>query len=148
MLTVSLVGGLAACHSAEKYKAPEKKKQADQSVEGTLQVTGTPAEMRWARDLAGALDAAKLQFSLQDTTSAIAVADSLVTVAETALDSLPVNHSLNKFLMVYVADAYDTLRRWYMARGDRTAADTISVHFRALAKRLQARRDSLHAQSP
>lgn len=113
-----------------------------------MEVSGTPAEMRWAKDLIETLDAAKLRRDLEDTVGALITVDSLIRVAEVTLDTLSLEHGLVSFLAIYVSDLYGTLQEWLTLRGDTEAVSEVSRRYHALAARLQARRDSAAASAP
>jgi len=148
-LVVSLSFGILGCESAEKYQksAPQAEK-APAPVGGEMAISGSPEQLAWVKNLAEALDAARLKYDLRDTLGAIIAADSLGLLSEAALDTLPIGHSLSNFLSVYIADVYGTLQEWRTAQGNHAAVSEISRRYNALAARLQARRDSAAAQAP
>jgi hypothetical protein len=144
-----IAGFAGGCDSAEKYqKQAPQVQQAPEPTAGEIALKGTPEELAFARDLAEALDAARLKFDLRDTTGAIVVADSLAQVALTAIDTLPADHGLNGFLTIYIADAYGTLQEWHRARGDDEAVADFQRRYNELTQRLQQRRDTLQTQEP
>jgi hypothetical protein len=149
MLFGFLLGGLSGCDSVEKYQktAPQVPPPPEQ-VGGEIRFWGTPEQKDWVKNLAEALDAARLKYDLRDTLGAIASADSLARVTEAALDTLPIGHSLADFLTIYIADAYGTIQIWETARGNHTAVSELSKRYTALAERLQHRRDSVAALEP
>jgi hypothetical protein len=146
LLAAILLTGLGGCDSAEKYQKQAPQVQSvPEPVGGELAVTGSREQMAWVKDLAESLDAARLKYELRDTVGAIAAADSLAAIAEAALDTLPIAHSLTNFLSIYIADVYGTLQDLQTARGNHEAVSGISRRYATLAARLQARRDSAAA---
>jgi hypothetical protein len=150
LLAAVLLTALGGCESAEKYQkqAPQVQK-APEPVGGELALAGSREQVAWAKNLAEALDAARLRYDLRDTVGAIAAADSLATIAEAAIDTMPISHSLSSFLSIYIADVCGTIQEWQTARGNHEAVSALSRRYAALAARLQARRDSAAAsQAP
>jgi hypothetical protein len=149
LLVVLFTGAvLCGCKSADEYQRDETAEQPAPPVRHELKFTGSPEEVTWAREMAEALEAARLRYDLADTVGAELTIDSLIIVAEAALDTLPLEHKLVDFLMVYVADAYGGLQRWFTAQGEPNAVADLNRRYNALAARLQARRDSAAANAP
>jgi len=147
MALIVAMGLLAGCESADKYKkkpAAEVQEQ-EEPTGGEFALSGSPAELAWVKNMAEALDAARLKYDLRDTVGAIVSADSLSRVAETALDTIPMGHPMNDFLAIYVADVYGTLQKWETERGNHAAVTALSKRYNLLAERLQHRRDSVMA---
>ena len=148
-IVVGMSLGLLGCESAEKYqKTVPQAEGAPEPVGGELALSGSREQMTWVKNLAEALDAARLKFDLRDTLGAITAADSLAQISETALDTLPIGHSLSNFLSIYIADVCGTLQDWHTARGNHEAVSELSRRYQALAARLQERRDSAATQAP
>jgi len=135
----------AGCESAEKYKkVPAADSTAAPRV-GTLEVTGSPAQMQEVKSLAQKMEAAKAQWDTGNQADAIGTVDSLCLVAEAALDTVPLGKPVTNFLLVYVTDSYEHLIAWQKEREDDKAVEALNHRFESLATRLQKRRDSTAA---
>jgi hypothetical protein len=146
LLLVTLVGAMLwGCNSAEEYQRDKTTEQQSPPIGGELAISGSPSEIAWAREIAEALEAARLRFDLTDTVGAILTTDSLIKVAEAALDTLALENDLVDFLMLFVADAYGGLQEWFTDMGNPNAVAQLSDRYHALAARLQQRRDSAAA---
>lgn len=136
LVFVSLLG----CESAEKYKRSAATDTTSVARTGTLAIKGTPDEMRFVRNLGHGMDTARVLWDVGEKAAAIATVDSLRTVAEATLDTVPLGHPVANFLLIYVTDAYDRLSAWHKERGDDKDVQTLNMHFESLAERLQRRR--------
>jgi len=139
-LSVVTVVSLVGCGSAEKY---QKQPAPQPVITGSAGIRLPLDRVKWSRELTSALDAARLVVDMGDTLRGMAVADSLLLLAEGILDTLPDDVPLRKFLLLFVADGYSRLMKWESVRGNRVAVAELTNRFGALAARLKSRRDSL-----
>jgi len=132
---------LSGCDSAEEYR----KSPPVEPVEGSVKVSGTPEQLQIMQGLAMAMEQARARCATGDTAAALRRVDSLVSIVESTLDTIPLGQSFAEFLTIYVADGYGTLQEWHTARHDSASLHALTVRYQTLARDLQARRDTAQA---
>ncbi|MBD3298862.1 MAG: hypothetical protein GF341_09425 [candidate division Zixibacteria bacterium] len=146
---ITCVGLLLFTQCGSDEESAEQAPPSEPPVEtGSLEVEGSTVQISWIRDLTETFKAAELAYDLGDTNDAILTAESLLVVSETAMDTLPPNDQLTRFILVFTSDVYASLRRWYATTGQTDEARQLSERYLDLAERMQRKRDSASRQAP
>jgi len=145
LILVVMFGLLALiqCGSDDEPASDQTAKEPVETTEGSVKIPGTRAEIGWIQELTESFKAAKLAYDLNDTSSAIWTAESLLVVAEAAIDTLPPADQMTRFVLIFTSDVYGSLRNWYILSGQPEAATELSQRYDALTQRMQHRRDSV-----
>ncbi|GAB4322398.1 MAG: hypothetical protein Kow0074_13910 [Candidatus Zixiibacteriota bacterium] len=139
---------LTRCGSDSEETADTSPPSEPPAQVGMMEVEGSSVQINWIRNLTESFKSAELAFSLGDSTNAIWTAESLLTVSEAALDTLPVDAQMARFLLIFSSDVYASLRNWYTLTGRIDEAQELSRRYIELADRMKRRRDSLSKTVP
>jgi|CXWL01.1.fsa_nt_gi hypothetical protein len=132
---------VSGCDSAEKYLRKSGSDGTPEVLsEGKLRLS--IADAQWAQGLKSRMDAAQLRVDLADTDGGVALADSLVLLAESVVDTTT-TVELRRFLLLFLSDGYGRLVAWENARENEEAAGLYTQRFETLATRLRQRNDSI-----
>lgn len=132
----------AGCGSPEKYQ--KQGFEADTSTVDVALGFDVGEEYRpWARQFILTMGESRTSYEAGDTLHALRLTDSLITAAESSLDTLPLTDVRCKFLLVMLTDLHSQGITWQELRGDSINVQVRTAKFQRLADRVRRIRDSL-----
>lgn len=146
-VAVSLVA-TGGCASKEKYEKRTGTLGDSASVNEETSLHLPKGEAAWVRELTEEGKAAQLAVDLGNPQRGLDKADSLLAVAEAAMDSVAHGSSSEKFLVMFLTDMSMQAIHWDKARGNSKGSAERTQRFRELAERLHRRRKAADSLPP